>query len=92
MPEKLIVNNFGPLKNIEISLKQINVFIGETASGKSILSKLSAIFTSNRLLKNIDENNFKTIFKYYDIDIYLENNSVIRFETGNFFIQYKNNK
>ncbi len=55
MSEKLIIQNFGPLKNIEISLKQINVFIGETASGKSILSKLSAIFTSNKLLQNIDK-------------------------------------
>ncbi len=55
MSEKLIIKNFGPLKNIEISLKQINVFIGETASGKSILSKLSAIFTSNKLLQNIDK-------------------------------------
>ena len=90
MSEKLIIQNFGPLKNIEISLKQINVFIGETASGKSILSKLSAIFTSNKLLQNIDKKNFKNILKHYDIDIYLEYNPYIRFESSDFYIQYEN--
>ncbi len=90
MSETLIVKNFGPLKDIKISLNRINIFIGETASGKSILSKLSAIFTSTKLLKSIEKKNFITLLKHYDIDIYLEYNPVIRFESGAYFIEYSN--
>lgn len=42
--EKLIVKNFGPIKEIEIELSQYTVFIGDTSSGKSTLAKLIAIF------------------------------------------------
>ncbi len=92
MSETLTVKNFGPLKDIKISLNRINVFIGETASGKSILSKLSAIFTSSKLLRNIEKKNFISLLKHYDIDIYLEYNPSIRFEKGDFYIEYNNQK
>ncbi len=92
MSETLTVKNFGPLKDIKISLNRINIFIGETASGKSILSKLSAIFTSSKLLRNIEKKNFISLLKHYDIDIYLEYNPSIRFEKGDFFIEYNNQK
>ncbi|MEM6964553.1 MAG: AAA family ATPase [Bacteroidota bacterium] len=42
--EKLIVKNFGPIKDVEIELEKVNVFIGEQAGGKSTLAKLVAIF------------------------------------------------
>ena len=92
MPQKLIVRGFGPLKNIEIVLKDINVFIGETASGKSVLSKISAIFTSTGFLRNIDKNNFVESLKHYDIDIYLKNGSYIRFENSGLYIEYNDHK
>ena len=38
-PERLIVKNFGPLKDVNIELKDIMVFIGPQASGKSTLAK-----------------------------------------------------
>lgn len=48
MSEKLIIENFGPVKYVDLDLKKINVFIGPNASGKSTVSKIIAI------LKNVD--------------------------------------
>ena len=41
---KLIVKNFGPLKDIEIEVREMVTFIGAQASGKSTLAKLLSIF------------------------------------------------
>jgi predicted ATPase len=41
---KLIVKNFGPLKDIEIEVREMITFIGAQASGKSTLAKLLSIF------------------------------------------------
>jgi predicted ATPase len=43
MNEKLIVKDFGPIKNAELDLKKVTVFIGPQGSGKSTLAKLVAI-------------------------------------------------
>jgi energy-coupling factor transporter ATP-binding protein EcfA2 len=43
MNEKLIVKNFGPIKDAELDLKKVTVFIGPQGSGKSTLAKLVAI-------------------------------------------------
>jgi predicted ATPase len=43
MNEKLIVKNFGPIKNAELDLKKVTIFIGPQGSGKSTLAKLVAI-------------------------------------------------
>jgi predicted ATPase len=44
--EKLIVKNFGPIREAEIDLRKVTVFIGEQASGKSVLAKLVEIFNN----------------------------------------------
>jgi recombinational DNA repair ATPase RecF len=35
MDSKLIVKNFGPIKNVELDLRNVNVFIGQQATGKT---------------------------------------------------------
>ena len=42
MNEKLIVKNFGPIREAELDLKKLTVFIGPQGSGKSTLAKLVA--------------------------------------------------
>lgn len=37
---RLIIKNIGPLKDVDINLKQINVFIGPQSSGKSTIAKI----------------------------------------------------
>ena len=34
MNERLIVKNFGPIKNLDISFKKITLFIGDQGTGK----------------------------------------------------------
>lgn len=42
---RLIVKNFGPIKAVDINLAKVTVFIGEQASGKSVLAKLAALLS-----------------------------------------------
>lgn len=44
--QKIIVENFGPIKHAEVELRDFVVLIGEQASGKSTLAKLVYFFNS----------------------------------------------
>ncbi len=43
MKEKLIIKNFGPIKDIDLDLRKINILIGEQATGKSTVAKVLAV-------------------------------------------------
>ncbi len=86
--EKLIVKNFGPIKEAEIDLTKYVVFIGDTSTGKSVLAKLIAIFRDNDLVNQdmmggLDE--FKNLLSHYNIDFSFDN-SRIEYENGEFKI------
>jgi len=63
MNEKIIIKNFGPLKQLELDLKEIMVFIGPQASGKSTIAKLIHFFKyvngENRIY--FEENQYITL-------------------------------
>lgn len=83
--EKLIVKNFGPIKEAEIDLTKYVVFIGDTSTGKSVLAKLITIFRDTFLLlslKEIENVNFKNELKRYNIDFKL-NKAEISYYDGN---------
>jgi len=42
--ERIVVKNFGPLKDIDLELKQHIVFVGPQSSGKTTLMKLIYFF------------------------------------------------
>lgn len=46
--QKIIIHNFGAIKNAEIDIKKVLVLIGEQASGKSTIAKLIYFFKSLR--------------------------------------------
>ena len=48
MKSTLKIKDFGPIKDVDIVLKNVNVFIGPQASGKSTLAKIFTIFKSPR--------------------------------------------
>lgn len=62
---KLIVQNFGPITNCAIDLKEFTILIGPQSSGKSTISKLIYFFLNVRdeyvrfLLDSIDSNDEK---------------------------------
>jgi predicted ATPase len=71
--EKLSVRNFGPIRDVEIELKDLTIFIGETGTGKSTLAKLIAIFRDVKFWKGLVDNEsnkekyFKHWLNYYQI-------------------------
>lgn len=82
--EKLIVENFGPIKKAAIELKEINIFIGTTSSGKSLIAKLVTIFKSSFFLQDSSYDNFIKKLKEYNIDFDIYENTVIKFTVNSF--------
>lgn len=67
--EKLIVKNFGPIKEAEIDLTKYVVFIGDTSTGKSVLAKLISIFRDNDLTFGSERDlEFRRLLIHYNID------------------------
>ncbi|MFC5683329.1 AAA family ATPase [Flavobacterium sp. MAHUQ-51] len=74
--EKLIVKNFGPIKEAEIDLTKYVVFIGDTSTGKSVLAKLISIFRDNDLTFAIDRlEELRKLFIHYNIDFSFKKSS-----------------
>lgn len=89
---KLIVKNFGPLKDIDIEVREMVTFIGAQASGKSTLAKLISILEDEefRMNSNID---FENELEKYNILNFLNNESYIEYQSesyiqGNFNFEY----
>lgn len=59
---RIVVKNFGPLKDVDLELKDFMVFIGPQASGKSTLAKLVYYHLAVR------EKIFFRVFSYLDND------------------------
>lgn len=100
--EKLIVKNFGPIKEAEMDLTKYVVFIGDTSTGKSVLAKLISIFrdfflvlkNKNRSLSSFDyerELDLNNQLKNYNIDFNFEN-SVFEYYNFKLELKIKNNK
>jgi predicted ATP-dependent endonuclease of OLD family len=82
--EKLIVRNFGAIRDVEIELKALTVFIGESGTGKSTLAKLISIFRDYRFWSNEDIREvkfFKKCLTYYRINNFLEPDSYIEYHS-----------
>lgn len=90
--EKLIVKNFGPIKEAEIDLTKYVVFIGDTSTGKSVLAKLISIFRQSNENLAIENNaNFRKELNNYNINFNFEN-SIIKYKNVAFFIELQDNK
>ena len=75
---RLIVKNFGPLKDIDIKVREMVCIIGKQASGKSTLAKLIAIFEDFEIgLKSFE---FKKELKKYNLISYLNSNTLIKYD------------
>lgn len=106
MESRLTVKNFGPIKNVELDLRNVNVFIGPQSSGKSALAKIYTIvkaprkFNSKVILdsksenKNITygKNEFETILEEYNLKSFLKPNTEIRFESVLHTFEYVDSK
>jgi predicted ATPase len=84
MNEKLVVKNFGPIKEAELEIKKVTVFIGPQGSGKSTLAKLVAIFSDWKFLGSC--------YLYDTVNSYLEKYQIQLFGNQNTEIELKNTK
>jgi predicted ATPase len=95
---RLKIKNFGPIKEIDIELKEINIFIGPQASGKSTIAKLIHFFEyiiSDFPFSNTDSKSLLSIFNKLFGELYLLNspNTEIEYIYNNGEkITIKNNK
>ena len=84
---KLIVKNFGPLKDIEIEVREMVTFIGAQASGKSTLAKLISIFEDESFRRD-DAVSFEEELKKYKIFSYLKENTYISYNNSKSSLNY----
>lgn len=66
--ERLQVRNFGPIESIDIEIKDINIFIGKTSSGKSTVAKLISIFNDFEFIQQSSALFLKKKLIDYNID------------------------
>ncbi len=85
---KLIVRNFGPIRDVEINDNKLVIFIGPQASGKSVLAKLLAIFSDYNFLANLD---LEEQLGNYNIE-FLEADTYFFYKTKNYTFRYKNSE
>src|SRR5690554_4749715 len=87
--ERLRVKNFGPLRDVDIELKNINIFIGTTSSGKSTIAKLISIFKGGVLDgKSPDAlQTFSKLLANYNIDFQIYPDTLISYENDDLFYE-----
>lgn len=83
--EKIIIKNFGPIKEVELEIKDINVFIGSTSSGKSTVAKLIAISREFELFQTSDFEVFVNKLVHYNIEFDLKEETYIRYSNGELY-------
>ena len=89
MNRRLIVKNFGPLKNIDIELKDVTVFIGPQATGKSCLAKLVNIIISSWFKEKSDDEFYKHLTDS-NINFVTNNTEIVYIVGGKVFFQLLN--
>jgi predicted ATPase len=91
---RLIINNIGPLKYVDIELKTVNVFIGRQSSGKSTLAKIISFCSwleknNDRVRKSLLDGAYKMLISYSRLsDAYFTHESSIFYEGENIVYAY----
>ena len=87
MPEKLIIQNFGPIKHVELDLKKVNVLIGDQGTGKSTIAKVLAILL--QIGDKDDINKFNRLLEEQSISLFFKKDSYISFVASTHTITIK---
>lgn len=101
MGEKIYIKNFGPISDVELEIKDINIFIGTTSSGKSTVAKLISVFKGDQLHYkqewfngSMEERSnfilqFNKLLVSYNIDFPIKRDTLIRYENNGIFYEIK---
>ena len=93
MKERLKIEKFGPVKQLDIEIKPLTLFIGTQGSGKSTVSKIITIFRNQEWEKQIEEGNKDALMKAFfdfNIDEYFQTDSYILYTNDHVEISYQN--
>jgi energy-coupling factor transporter ATP-binding protein EcfA2 len=90
--ERLEVRFFGPIKDAVLDIKEVNILIGPSSSGKSVLAKLLLIVKDYEQIKKVKTiQAVKEVFNRYGIGSLLIAQTYIKYESDNHtFIISKN--
>ena len=97
--KKLTIKKLGPIKNVEMDIRRVNVIIGPQSSGKSTVAKV--ISTCEWVEKEVatmmdehivpDANAFRDLLvKYHRMIGYFNSDTLIRYESDHVSIVYEN--
>lgn len=91
---RLIVRNIGPIKEVDIDLKKVNVFIGAQSSGKSTLAKIISFCTwldkhTNKATKMYANGAIRSLMSYHRLTKeYFSNKTTIFYQGDNIVYAY----
>lgn len=98
MKDRIIIKNFGPVKNADLTLSDITVFIGQQASGKSTIAKLIHFFryiTGDTPFPSADSSDLDKIFRKFIGNTYFHNSPSAEIEYiygSGIRLKFKDNK
>ena len=91
----IIIKNIGPIKEVELDLNKINVFMGPQSSGKSTIAKIISFclwVEKNVCLfrdtLDVELNFQKTLEDYHQLHGYFNDESYIQYQSEYVIIQY----
>lgn len=87
----IIIKNVGPIKNVELDLNKINVFMGPQSSGKSTIAKIISYcswYEKNYILESKPMKDFYSeLLEFHNLeDTYFCDDSYIEYKSKNFHI------
>lgn len=103
MKKKLIIDNIGPIKHVELDLKRVNVIIGPQSAGKSCILKIACFcaWAEKRIQLEQGKNGFddknymeENLINFHKLGGFFEkgNGAKLRYETEHLWFQYEYDK
>lgn len=96
MNERLVIKNFGPIESVDLKLGKMTILIGEQATGKSTIAKVLAVcryfsyIVDFRTDKSISDNSFYRGLLYWNINEFLNVDTVIEYENSDYSVKITN--
>lgn len=84
MSELISIQNFGPIKKIDLEFKKVNVLIGEQGTGKSALAKLLYVISSQEFLTSKEKRS--SIIELYGL--FFKRNTQIHYTTKDYQVKF----
>lgn len=94
MKEKLIIKNFGPIKEVDLDLGKFTVLIGEQATGKSTVAKVLAVckyfsYVFQKAEVDIHYDIFRSGLTAWGLSEHLNDNTFIHYECEHYAYTYE---